>query len=420
MHKVHVRRVSAPKSTLTVPVKRMQQRIDQRANPTPVTRDALLAQVAIAPSAEGWTAWRERCPDVDGLSPTEFRLLPFVWQQIRAQGVIDSVYDGKLRGIHRKIWYQNRLRLNWAGRLVEQLHAAGFQVLFLKGLRLIQQFDWDPGTRPCADVDLWVRPSQYAAAKDFLLKQPGMQATGEVRAHACDLVFNSVHALDLHRLPHLLADPANHARGSTVGLAPGQGPESLFDAAWAQQDDLASGLTLSLLNAFIHDGPDRRTAISALVDWHRTGIAWASIAPTVEATSLRPAFLAQLDAHPEIVAQSPVLRAARAALADRSMWSRAEQALAANIKTFDAIRAQGYPWSYHHWLWTLAGYTPWQRDLKSIRYGVGFTRKDPNIPLHSRAISIVRGTAYYTLHRRASEIARATINRRSADAARTK
>ena len=397
----------------------MEHPIDASSHLIPERRDALLAQVAIAPSAEGWAAWRERCPDVDGLSPTEFRLLPFVWQQLRTKGVVDPVYDGKLRGIHRKIWYQNRLRLNWAEGLVEEMQAAGFQVLFLKGFRFIRQFGWDPGTRPCADVDLWVRPSQHAAAQDFLLAKPGMRATGEVRAHACDLIFNSVHSLDLHRIPHLLADPANRARGSTVGLAPDQGPESLFEAAWAEKDDPASGLTLGLMNAFIHDGPDRRTAISALVDWHRTGIQWATIAPTVEATALRPAFLAQLDAHPEIVASSPLLHAAHTALSDRSSWSPAEQALEANIETFETIRAEGYPWSYHHWLWTLAGYAPWQRDLKSIRYGADFTRKDPNIPLHIRAISIVRGTAYYTLHRRASELARATKKRRTADAART-
>ncbi|MDA0941164.1 MAG: hypothetical protein O2990_09185 [Bacteroidetes bacterium] len=68
-------------------------------------RDALLARVAIRPSEDEWAAWLRQCPDLEGLSPTELRLLPLVWTQLEAAGVaVAPDLAGRLKGLHRKMW----------------------------------------------------------------------------------------------------------------------------------------------------------------------------------------------------------------------------------------------------------------------------------------------------------------------------
>ena len=98
-------------------------------------RDALLARVAIRPSEDEWAAWLRQCPDLEGLSPTELRLLPLVWTQLAAAAGVALLPDlaGRLKGLHRKMWYHNKVRLQWARAVQQRPAEAGVDARFWSG-----------------------------------------------------------------------------------------------------------------------------------------------------------------------------------------------------------------------------------------------------------------------------------------------
>lgn len=318
-----------------------------------IRRDELLALAAIKPSAEEWSAWLSRCPDLEGMSPTEIRLLPLVYQQLQhVDGAFPAEIGGRLRGLHRKMWYHNKVRWQWGKEVVQQLENQNIDAVLIKGMRLLQLWGWDPGTRPTRDVDIWVRPSHFERAKKILMEWPGM-VVKDHDVHSITFTFEGVHSLDLHRIPHHLGDKVDAAKR--------------FEEVFAQPDDKAQTLALLLANAFVNEAPDQNIGLYTLIDWHRSEVPWIRVENALSEEGLRPVVEAHLAMFPAIVAASDLLSEAWLALQDKSNWSRGERALGQAIARWKRVREQDPPWTFHHWRWTLEGVPLWQRDLRSIR-----------------------------------------------------
>lgn len=328
-------------------------------------RDALLASVAIQPSGEAWKEWLDLCPDLEGLSPTELRLLPFVFQELRRSGQWDQFVQlptdiaGRLQGLHRKMWYHNKVRMKWGQSVCQQFEDKGIDSLIFKGMQLLKLWSWDPGTRPTRDVDIWVRPSQFHAAENILKSEEGMVVKDKSQ-HSTTFIFQNMHSLDLHRMPHHLGDRYDN--------------ESRFEQAFARRDDRIQAMVLLLSNAFVNDAPDQFVGLYTLVDWHRSGVPWMALAPQMSEDGLRPVVAAHLAQFPAVVNASPLLSEARRILEDRGSWSLGERALDEAIQGWRQVRANDPPWSFHHWRWTLQGYSIWQRDLKSVNEILHYAR----------------------------------------------
>ena len=330
-------------------------------------RDALLARVAIRPSEDEWAAWLRQCPDLEGLSPTELRLLPLVWTQLAAAGVaLSPDLAGRLKGLHRKMWYHNKVRLQWAGAVQQRLAEAGIDALIFKGMQLLDLWGWDPGTRPTRDVDVWVRPGQFDWALGLMKSWPSMTVKA-TDLHSTTFTFDGVHSLDLHRMPHHLGGRVDNDRR--------------FDAAFAQPGDRTQAMALLLANAFVNDAPDQFVGLYTLVDWHRSGVAWSAVEPMIAAEGLRPVVAAHLAQFPSVVAASPLLKDAELALQDRKRWTPAERAMAAAIEEWRRVRASDPPWTFHHWRWALQGVPLWRRDLRSVRDMLAQARAEGVSPL---------------------------------------
>lgn len=328
--------------------------MDQAPHPHDIRRDELLAIAAMTSSTEEWLTWLNRCPDLEGMSPTETRLLPLVYQQLQhVDGAFPAGIGGRLRGLHRKMWYHNKVRLKWGEEVVQQLKHEGIDAVLIKGMQLLRLWGWDPGTRPTRDVDIWARPADFEKAKQTMIEWPGMVIKA-IDVHSITFTFEGVHSLDLHRIPHHLGDKNMNAAHQ-------------FDEALAQPDDKALAMALLLANAFVNEAPDQNIGLYTLVDWHRSEVPWSSVENALREQGLRPVVEAHLAMFPAIVATSDMLSEAWLALQDKSNWSPGERALGQAIAKWRRVRAQNPPWTFHHWRWTLEGVPLWQRDLRSIR-----------------------------------------------------
>jgi hypothetical protein len=105
-----------------------------RSDWLPSESDRLLLQALILPGAAGqaaYRAWSGRVP-LDEVAGPNFHLLPQLYQSLSQAGA-DSPDLARLKGIHRKAWYENQLRLAELSAMLAALAAAGVEPLLLRG-----------------------------------------------------------------------------------------------------------------------------------------------------------------------------------------------------------------------------------------------------------------------------------------------
>lgn len=172
--------------------------------PTPLQEEILRA--AVEPPADAAAAWqRVRGQiDLDDLWDAEVhRLLPLVHGNLRAAGVDDPDLP-RLKGLHRRTWYENQVALHRVRPAIELLQGAGIRVLFLKGAPLALLHYGDLGLRPMADVDVLVPWDDAHRALDLLEAAGWADVGGHDRAtlfrryHGSGLVHPDGGQLDLH------------------------------------------------------------------------------------------------------------------------------------------------------------------------------------------------------------------------------
>jgi len=105
-------------------------------------------------ACDAFARWRRTVAfdDVDG---NAFRILPLLYRNLVAARCNDSLM-GRLKGIWRRTWFQNQLRIEACRPAIEALARAGIPVLLLKGAAMVARWVDDVGTRPMADFDILV------------------------------------------------------------------------------------------------------------------------------------------------------------------------------------------------------------------------------------------------------------------------
>ena len=93
--------------------------------------------------------------------------LPLVYRALVDEGSDDPDLP-RLRGVHRKTWYDNQLRFRSIAPALHALGAADVDVLALKGTAFAIAFYRDLGLRRMLDCDLLVRPGQVGRALQAL------------------------------------------------------------------------------------------------------------------------------------------------------------------------------------------------------------------------------------------------------------
>ncbi len=172
--------------------------------PEPFAEELLRA--AVLPPAAAARAWAALRPELglDDLWGAEIhRLLPLGQAKLRAAGVDDPDLP-RLRGLHRRTWYENQVALHRVRPALDALRGAGIPVLFLKGAPLAILHYGDLGLRPMADIDVLVPWADADRALDLLESIGWSDIGGRTRAqlyqryHGSGLGHANGGQLDLH------------------------------------------------------------------------------------------------------------------------------------------------------------------------------------------------------------------------------
>jgi len=135
----------------------------------PTTLQEHLLRAALLHGSEAraaWSAWESSgtFPHVDEGS---VRLLPLVYRNIVEQGISSPLLD-ELKGIHQRSWYKNQVLFRELALVLSALHSAGVLTVVLKGVPLALGCYPDEASRPMADVDVLVRPTDTGVAARVL------------------------------------------------------------------------------------------------------------------------------------------------------------------------------------------------------------------------------------------------------------
>jgi hypothetical protein len=195
----------------------------------PTPEQTLLLQATLLGRSEATTAWQRWADavEIDDLDGGSVRLLPHLYRNLERYGVSHQL-EGRLKGMYRRTWYANQLRLRDVALVVRALQEREIKVLLLKGVALALLYYRDPGLRPMDDADILVRTHQVPAAVDALVEHewvPRARVTAHhvESHHAMSFTHPRGQRLDLHwrLLPENCgprADEALWERAQTVIL----------------------------------------------------------------------------------------------------------------------------------------------------------------------------------------------------------
>jgi hypothetical protein len=137
--------------------------------PTPAQE--LLLKAALFRDERGiaaWNTWKSQIDLVnDKVDGGSFRLFPLLYLNLKALGVADE-HTPRLKGIHRKAWYENQMHLHTLSQVLAMFAQAGIPTLALKGAPLALLHYPDVGARPMSDVDVLVPTARANEALDAL------------------------------------------------------------------------------------------------------------------------------------------------------------------------------------------------------------------------------------------------------------
>ena len=156
-------------------------------------------------SLDAFAVW-ERGVGFDQMDEASFRLLPLLGSNLQA-GCVEHAMTGRLKGIHRRAWYENQVLFRSLEKDLQRFHAAGIPCMLLKGSVMALKYYRDAGLRPMRDLDVLIGEQQASAAVRMLLDNgwrvltpwPG-ELTKSFRRfrHSIGLQHQSGHQLDLH------------------------------------------------------------------------------------------------------------------------------------------------------------------------------------------------------------------------------
>jgi hypothetical protein len=128
-------------------------------------------------------AWRDVPPALE-LDATELdRIAPLLlksgaaalfWRRVRQSNLRGTRTADNLQQIYRRCALQNALNQQTIERAIAHLRAAGVEPILVKGWAAARLYP-EPGVRPYGDIDLCVRPEEFAAAATALEDVPDVQ-----------------------------------------------------------------------------------------------------------------------------------------------------------------------------------------------------------------------------------------------------
>lgn len=135
----------------------------------PSERQKLLLRAAVAGGGESIRAWRRVRPalDLDVLETESSVLLPLVQRQLVAAGFEDELLP-RLRGMHRRTWYVNQLRLDRLTPALQAVQESGSEPLVVSSFELPAHYYGDFGARAVVALHLLVRPDDFGRATQAL------------------------------------------------------------------------------------------------------------------------------------------------------------------------------------------------------------------------------------------------------------
>lgn len=187
----------------------------------PTPEQELLLHAALVENDTAVAAWREwqTRADFDALDWGSYRLMPLVYRNLKALQVEDELL-GRLRGIHRRTWYENNLLLGELSALLRDFHAAGIRTLVLKGVALGLLYYADLGLRPMLDFDVLVPFADKARA--LVQTRAGDWEEKFHAPHACGFNTTRGNEFDLHWHAFAECCQANADDGLWAGAVPFQ------------------------------------------------------------------------------------------------------------------------------------------------------------------------------------------------------
>ncbi|AFY33792.1 nucleotidyltransferase family protein [Calothrix sp. PCC 7507] len=128
----------------------------------------LLLQAALLQGQAALTAWEQwqSLVDIEVLDAESHVLLPQLYQNLLAHGVEDP-HMARLKGIYRRTWYANQLRLKQLKTLLSHLKNAGIEAIVLGDAALC--CCQDETYRPISNFHLLVRSTELEGAIQQLI-----------------------------------------------------------------------------------------------------------------------------------------------------------------------------------------------------------------------------------------------------------
>lgn len=203
----------APEAIGLAPPTVVRGRIDASGHAAP---EDLLLRAITASDAEAraaFAAWRGQV-DLDApLGDETMALLPLLYASLQKLAVEDP-FMGRLKGVSRRIWYENGVLLERVGRVVAALSGAGLKWVLTGELPLVLFHHQSLSARRIGQVDVLLRPGEAERAATVLIRQ-GMMAGAPPRPE--EIAYNHKKRFDagagmaiaLHW--HALAAAANGA-----------------------------------------------------------------------------------------------------------------------------------------------------------------------------------------------------------------
>ncbi len=127
----------------------------------PSSAQKLLLQAVLADQGTQAEAWERLRPtfDPDALGPAAFSLLPLLYRRLENEGD-DSALMPRLKGMYRRSWYVNQVRLERLLPALVALQQRELDPVVVGGWELACHYYEDLGSRPVRGMHLLVAPDQ--------------------------------------------------------------------------------------------------------------------------------------------------------------------------------------------------------------------------------------------------------------------
>ena len=135
-------------------------------SPWPTALQLELLRVSLWPvdaAVRHWQRLRSGFVLDDVWDADTYRLLPLVHRRLVALGVDDPVLP-RLKGVHRREWYRNRVTVSRLAPVLERLERAGVPTMVVHAVPLATTYYEELGARPIDHATVLVPPADASRA----------------------------------------------------------------------------------------------------------------------------------------------------------------------------------------------------------------------------------------------------------------